>query len=69
LRQERLNAHWFLSLEDARRKIDEWRKHYYQMRPHSAVQWATPAEYAGQARENAVPGRPIESEISILDRY
>ena len=28
LRQECLNAHWFLSLEDARRKIDEWRQYY-----------------------------------------
>ncbi len=37
LRQECLNAHWFLSLEDARRKIDEWRQYYNEMRPHSAL--------------------------------
>lgn len=26
LRQECLNAHWFLSLDDARRKIEKWRR-------------------------------------------
>jgi putative transposase len=37
LRQECLNAHWFLSLEDARHKIDEWRQYYNETRPHSAL--------------------------------
>lgn len=27
-RAECLNAHWFMSLEDARRKIEDWRRHY-----------------------------------------
>ena len=27
-RQECLNENWFLSLEDAREKIEEWRHHY-----------------------------------------
>ena len=69
LRQECLNAHWFLSLEDARRKIDEWRQYYNEVRPHSALQWATPAEFARQARESTLSGRPMESEFSTLDRY
>ena len=69
LRQECLNAHWFLSLEDARCKIDEWRQYYNEVRPHSALQWATPAEFACWAGENALPGRPTEPEFSILDRY
>ena len=51
LRQECLNAHWFLFLEDAWRKIAEWRQYYNEMRPHSALKWATPAEFARQARE------------------
>ncbi|SCY55283.1 putative transposase [Nitrosospira sp. Nsp13] len=68
LRQECLNAHWFLSLEDARRKIDDWRQYYNETRPHSALQWATPAEFARQARESPLPGRLTEPEFSILDR-
>src|SRR4029450_4644229 len=69
LRQECLNAHWFLSLEDARRKIDQWRQYYNEARPHSALQWATPAEFARQARENTLSGRPTKPEFSTLDRY
>jgi len=37
LRSECLNAHWFLSLDDARRKIEDWRKDYNEVRPHSAI--------------------------------
>ena len=28
LRTECLNAHWFLSLEDAREKLEDWRRYY-----------------------------------------
>ena len=28
LRQERLNQSWFLSLEDAREKVEAWRQRY-----------------------------------------
>ena len=37
LREECLNAHWFLSLEDARDKMEAWRKDYNQSRPHTAL--------------------------------
>ena len=36
-RAECLNAHWFLSLDDARAKMEEWRKDYNNVRPHSAI--------------------------------
>lgn len=36
-RSECLNAHWFMSLDDARRKIEDWRKDYNEVRPHSAI--------------------------------
>src|SRR5688500_16462824 len=51
LRQECLNAHWFLSLDDARRKIEAWRAFYNEMRPHTALHWLTPAEFARKATE------------------
>jgi putative transposase len=49
LREECLNAHWFLSLEDARRKIEAWRAFYNEVRPHTALKWLTPAEFARRA--------------------
>lgn len=46
LRQECLNENWFMSKEDARCKIEVWRIHYNQSRPHSALGWMTPCEFA-----------------------
>ena len=46
LRDECLNANWFLSLADARSKIETWRRHYNESRPHTALGWRTPQEFA-----------------------
>jgi putative transposase len=37
LRSECLNAHWFMSLDDARSKMEEWRRYYNEERPHSGI--------------------------------
>lgn len=44
-RDECLNAHWFLSLEDAKEKIESWRMEYNHYRPHSSLDDLTPAEF------------------------
>jgi putative transposase len=36
-REECLNENWFPSLEDAREKVEEWRQHYNQVRPHGSL--------------------------------
>lgn len=46
LRDECLNGHYFLDLDDARRKIDPWRMEYLTERPHSSLGGKTPAEVA-----------------------
>lgn len=46
LRDECLNANWFTSLSDARRKIEEWRQDYNQQRPHSSLAYLSPAAFA-----------------------
>ena len=53
LRDECLNAHWFLSLADARSKIEAWRRHFNESRPHTALGWLTPMEFALLAAEKA----------------
>ncbi len=45
-REECLQTHWFLSLEDARIKIDTWQKDYNEFRPHSSLGYKTPSEFA-----------------------
>jgi putative transposase len=44
-RQECLNEHWFMSLPDAREKVEAWRHDYNHDRPHSALGYQSPAEF------------------------
>jgi putative transposase len=44
-RDECLNTNWFLSLEDAREKIEAWRRDYNEWRPHSSLDNLTPVQY------------------------
>ena len=45
-RDECLDEHIFLSLEDARRKIEAWREDYNADRPHHSLNNMTPIEFA-----------------------
>ena len=50
LRQECLNASWFLSMADARTRINAWRTDDNQSHPHSALGGLTPTEFADQLK-------------------
>jgi len=43
LRAECLNTHWFLSVADARAKLEDWRRDYNEVRPHGAIGNKPPA--------------------------
>jgi hypothetical protein len=45
-RDECLNQNWFVSLDDARRIIENWRVNYNTVRPHSSLGYRTPEEFA-----------------------
>jgi putative transposase len=45
LRDECLNQNWFMSMEHARRVIEEWRVDYNKARPHSSLGDLTPEEF------------------------
>ena len=51
-RDECLNEHWFLDLADARRKITEWKWDYNYVRPHSALNYKTPMEFAAAWKQS-----------------
>ena len=44
-RDECLNEHWFLNLEDARKKVEKWRNDYNFVRPHSSLGYLTPEAF------------------------
>jgi putative transposase len=56
-------------MPSAQRKIKAWREYYNEARPHSALGWTTPAEFARQAERSAQSAVATEPEISTSDRY
>lgn len=54
LRDECLNANWFVSLPDARRIIERWRQEYNGARPHSSLGYLPPTEFAANLAQGRV---------------
>jgi putative transposase len=56
-----LDLNWFLSLDDARRHIEEWRDHYNRVRPHSSIGMPpeTYARRAPRSNRGAPPSVPV----------
>jgi len=54
-RAECLNENWFLSLADARGKIEQWRQDYNRHRPHSSLGDLAPMEFAESCIPSASP--------------
>ena len=63
VRDECLNEHWFLSLADARQLVAAWRQDYNRQRPHSALGYQTPLEFAQGAVMAAAP-QPEDDGLS-----
>lgn len=57
-RDECLDRHWFSSLDDAIAVIATYRRHYNTERPHSSLDYRTPAEYRLLHDQRACPEFP-----------
>lgn len=42
VRMECLGQHWFMDMDDAMKKVEDWRREYNEVRPHSAIGDRTP---------------------------
>jgi len=70
LRDECLSLQWFRNRVDARVSIEQWRRHYNEVRPHSSLGYLTPSEYKAQhladpidgGRSPAMPARADQEE-------
>jgi putative transposase len=76
-RDECLNQNWFAGLREARRIIEDWRVDYNTVRPHSALDYRTPEEFArgvrgekglpaGQAGPSPTSPRRFQSKPRVL---
>jgi putative transposase len=62
-RDECLNEHWFVSLQDAKEKIESWRRDYNEVRPHSALGNRTPEEFTDGGAALRSPTAPFEPPL------
>jgi putative transposase len=60
LRDELLNCELFLSLEEARWVIDQWRLDYNDRRIHSGIDYQTPAAYAASLTASVRPTASLQ---------
>jgi putative transposase len=65
LRDQHLSLQWFRNRTDAKVSIEDWRRHYNEVRPHSSLGYLTPAEFKAKhlaglddgGRSPALPAR------------
>jgi hypothetical protein len=69
LPDEYLTLQWFRNRIDAKVGIEEWRRHYNDVRLHSSLGYLTPAEFKAilpatimEVRSAATPPRPDQEE-------
>lgn len=65
LRDELLSTRWFSSMWEARVVIESWRKFYNNERPHSSLQYRTPAEFAASLASDSAAGKLDSDSRSI----
>jgi putative transposase len=58
IRDEFLNEHWFITLDHARVEAERWRVRYNTYRPHGALNYKTPEEFARWHAENLLNATP-----------
>lgn len=54
-RSECLNAHWFISLDEAQRKCEARRRDHNEERPHSAIGNKSPIDVMNRSAANGQP--------------
>ncbi len=55
-RDEYLSLQWFRNRVDAKVGIEQWRRHYNEVRPHSSLGYLTPTEYKASRRCDPIHG-------------
>jgi putative transposase len=65
-RDECLDMHWFMNLQDARTTIELWRSDYNNVRPHSSLGNRSPVEFS---RETTMQTGPAAGATTNLPLY
>lgn len=63
LRDEYLTLQWFRNRVDAKVGVEQWRRHYNEVRPHSSLGYLTPAEFKASGAATITVGRSAASPL------
>ena len=66
LRDELLNGELFLSLAEARWLIDKWRLDFNHRRPHSSLDYQTPAAFAARCSSSVRPTASLQNRSGFM---
>jgi putative transposase len=65
-RDECLSLEWFRSRAEAKVVIENWRRHFNEVRPHSSLGYLTPAAFAAKiADKNAAPAQATGRNAAV----
>ena len=65
-RDECLSLEWFRSRAEAKVIIEQWRRHYNEVRPHSSLGYLTPAEFAAGLKEQAARSKQATGRTAAV---
>ena len=68
LRDELLNGEIFTTLREAQVLIENWRRHYNAVRPHSSLRYRPPAPEAILPPASGLPYAPLRPAQTLADR-
>jgi putative transposase len=68
LRDQHLSLQWFRTRAEAKVSIEEWRRHYNEVRPHSSLGYLTPTEFKAKHLAGLVDGGRSPAEPARADR-
>jgi putative transposase len=71
-RDQHLSLQWFRNRADAKVSIEQWRRHYNEVRPHSSLGYLTPAafraKHLGDVDGERSPAMPARADITKNER-
>jgi len=64
-RDECLNEHWFVTLQEAQLVIEAWRREYNEERTHSAIGDVTPQEFMSNYHKGPHPTQEVTTSVLV----
>ena len=69
VRDECLSLEWFRSRAEAKIVIENWRRHFNTVRPHSSLDYQTPAEFAAKPEQTSASVQATGRDAAVYGAF